>query len=120
MSGPVERYDVLLSDLVAKARNAALRNKPTMWAYYLDAAEGLMDWFGEVERTERARAAALALSEHAQTACPNLNAPEAARLWARGVYARRILASWGAGSGPRVSLDWLRKRAAALVDDEAA
>lgn len=31
--------------------------------------------------------------------------------WALGIYARRILAAWGAGTGGKVSLDWLRERA---------
>ena len=113
MNGPVERCDQIVAELHAKAKNAAERNKPTMWAYYLDAAFGLEDWFSDVDRTDSAYAgAALSLSEHAQTACPNLNANDAARLWARGVYARRVLAAWGAGTGPRASLRWLRERVA--------
>lgn len=111
--GPVARFDELVGELRAKADNAARRNKPTMWAYYLDAAAGLADWFADVDRTDGAYAgAALALSKHAVAACPHLGPVPAARLWARGVYARRILAAWGSGSGPRASLAWLRERVA--------
>ncbi len=113
MNPPVAEYDALIADLRRRAANAARRNKPTMWAYYLDTAQGLEDWFADVDRNDGAYAgAALALSESAERACPNLEPLAAARLWARGVYARRILATWGAGTGSRVSLRWLRERVA--------
>lgn len=112
MSGPVAEYDMVVAELRGKAANAARRNKPTMWAYYLDAAVGLEDWFFDVKRTDGAYAgAALALTDHAAVACPNLSNPiDASRLWARGIYARRILRAWGVGA-PRVSLTWLHDRA---------
>lgn len=114
MSGPVERYDQILVELSAKAQNAALRNKPTMWAYYLDMGVELQEWFGSVDRVDGAFAgAALALSQKAERECPILIPTAAARLWALGVYARRILAAWGAGTGGRVSLAWLHERAGA-------
>jgi hypothetical protein len=107
-------YDAILLDLRGKAANAAMRNKPTMWAYYGDMVAGLEEWFCDVSRSGDAdggfAGAALALSQSAEERCPSLPPVEAARLWALSVYARRILAAWGAGS-ERVSLDWLRNRA---------
>ncbi len=111
-TGPVDAFDKMVLDLRAKARNAALRKKPTMWAYYLLMAEGLHTWFGDVERTDGGYAgAALALSQKAERDCPALPPQEAANLWALGIYARRILTTWGAEAPYRVSLDWLRERA---------
>lgn len=113
MKSTVAQADALIDELRAKAANAARRNKPTMWAYYLDCADGLAQWFGDVERTDPAYAlAALALSDSAQSACPNLQPMEAARLWARGIYARRILSSSGFRADRRVDLRWLRERVA--------
>lgn len=113
--GVVNAFDALCLELIAKAHNAAMRNKPTMWAYYLDAEEGLRDQVAEVDRTETAYVVALiCLIDTATIAAPNLNAPEAARLWARGVYARRVLQAAGLPVA-RPSLDWLRRRAEVLA-----
>lgn len=104
----VERADRLIDELRAKAANAARRCKPTMWAYYSDCADQLSTWFDLAERTDEAYLnAAIALSESAKMAAPNLQPIEAARLWAQGIYARRI-----AGDTSRASLTWLRERAA--------
>jgi hypothetical protein len=112
--GPAAVYDSIISDLKAKAANAANRNKPTMWAYYGDMVACLTEWFSDVDRQGDAdggfAGAALALSQLAEEQCPTLPPVESSRLWAMSVYARRILKAWGAGS-ERVSLDWLRKRA---------
>lgn len=116
--GPVAYFDELMIDLAERRKNAALRKKPTMWAYYGTVRTFLAEYFSDVQRTDGSFAgAALALSQRAERKCPKLPDEEAARLWAVGVYARRILAAWGAGAGGRgpggrVSLQWLRKRAA--------
>lgn len=110
--GPVAAYEALLEELRGKATNAATRNKPTMWAYYVEMETSLRAYFSDVERADGGYAgAALALSQRAESDCRLLPSTEAARLWALGVYARRILRAWGAGDGGRVSLDWLRQRA---------
>lgn len=110
--GPVAVFDQIMIELRRKATNAAIHKKPTMWAYYGDMADGLFAWFGDSERDDGAYAgAALALSQKAERDCPNLARREAAHLWAMGIYARRILAAWGAGVPYKPSLDWLRQRA---------
>ena len=58
--------------------------------------------------------AALALSQKAADECPLLARHEAVRVWALGVYARRILRTWGACRGARASLEWFRRRAAGV------
>lgn len=119
MTPLVAAYDQVVAELIGKARNAAARNKPTMWAYYLDAAEGLMDAFDTAERTdEDFVVVALSLSLRAELAAPNLNAIPAARLWALGTYARRIMRLAGLRH-PAPSLAWLRERATLLVDPVA-
>jgi hypothetical protein len=111
-NGPIERYRQILAELETKAQNAARRNKPTMWAHYLDMHTGLVEWFSDVALDDGGYAgAALALSSRAELNCPELPPTEAARLWSLGVYARRILAAWGAGIGGRPSLSWLHDRA---------
>jgi hypothetical protein len=109
--GPVSRYAEIMSSLDSQARNAIRRGKPTMWAYFVETREGLRSYFAHVTPTDGGYAgAALALSQRAESRCPTLPVHEAARLWALSVYARRILASWGVGTGGRVSLQWLRDR----------
>lgn len=121
MSGPVAVYDATIAECLDKARNAALRNKPTMWAYYLDMADGLIDWFADVKRDDGAFAgAALVLSERAEEQAPTANHGDAARMWALGIYARRILRAWGVPYHRRPSLAWLHRRAFYLTDEEAA
>jgi hypothetical protein len=118
--GPKATYEAIIVDLRSKAANAAKRNKPTMWAYYLDMARGLEKWFAGAEGDGYFAGAALALSQRAVEKCPRLGPQRAARLWAMGVYARRILRAWGVGGDCRVSLDWLHRRAGGRVSDPAA
>jgi hypothetical protein len=109
--GPVATYDAIQGELRAKARNAAARNKPTMWGYLCDVSDALREYFADVERTDGSYAgAAQALVEQAQERCPVLDPLPAARLWARSVYARRILRAWTKTAAPRASLAWLRDR----------
>lgn len=119
MKGPASTFRSIIDELTAKAANAARRNKPTMWAYYLDMVYGLQEWFAGMDADGAFAGAALALSQRAEAECPGLGHVAAARLWALGVYARRILSAWGVGTGlQRVSLAWLRDRASVL-DGEA-
>lgn len=112
MKGPMATYAAIIADLQAKAKNAALRKKPTMWAYYGDMAELLEEWFADATPDDGGYAgAALALSQKAEAQCPMLPRRAAAHLWAMGIYARRILAAWGTNVPYKPSLDWLRKRA---------
>lgn len=116
MSGPIATYDSIVEDCIDKAANAAARNKPTMWAYYLDMADGLLDWFADVKRDDGAFAgAALALSQRAEEQCAAAKHAEAARMWALGVYARRILRGSGVPVS-RTSLAWLHRRGSLLRD----
>ena len=111
-NGPVMTHARLVAELREKSRNAAMRAKPTMWAYYGDMADALEAEFKDCTRTDGGYAGcALAISQNAEDACPSLPRAEAARQWAISVYARRILAAWGAGIGNPVSLRWLRERA---------
>jgi hypothetical protein len=112
--GPVDAYERLVRELDLKAQNAARRAKPTMWAYYSEMAQALRDAFENVPQTDGSYAgAALAISQNCVREVENLqlDAGRAAECWALGIYARRILAAWGAGNGGPVSLGWLRKRA---------
>ncbi len=118
MSYPAATFRALIADLDARAANAAQRNKPTMWAYYLDMVEGLEGWFAGIDGDGGFAGAALALSQKAEAECGSLPHRDAARLWALGVYARRVLSAWGVGTGPRVSLAWLRDREKARCVDE--
>jgi hypothetical protein len=116
--GPVEVFNEIVADLDRKARNAALRNKPTMWAYYGEMADWLRDYFGTCRsQCDGGYAgAAAALVERAEDECPTLPRTEAAALWARSVYCRRILNAWWPGvERYRSSLQWLRDRVAAEV-----
>lgn len=106
----ISMYRKIRRELRNKAVNAALRNKPTMWAYYIDMEEQLATWFSGLKHADGAFAgAALALSQRAVEQCPKLPPSEAARLWAMSVYARRILSAW-TGRREKVSLNWLRNR----------
>jgi hypothetical protein len=116
-NGPVMTHARLVAELREKSRNAAQRGKPTMWAYYGDMADALEAEFADATSTDGGYAGcALAISQNAEAACPSLPRAEAARQWAISVYARRILAAWGAGIGNPVSLQWMRDR----VEQEVA
>ena len=112
--GPVETFRQIVASLDEKAVNAARRNKPTMWAYYGDMADWLRDYFGScLSHTDGGYAgAALALVQRAEDECPTLPRGEAAALWARSVYCRRILNAWTPPPHDRPSLQWLRDRVA--------
>jgi hypothetical protein len=113
--GPVEEFHFLLEQLRRKAEQAVSHNKPDRWDYYVEMVEHLTEWFSGVEANDGSYAgAALALSQKAEAACPLLARREAVRLWALGIYARRILRAWGAGTGPRPSLEWFRRCAASV------
>ena len=115
LPAPVEEFDFLLQELRRKAEAAVLHNKPDRWDYYLEMVERLTEWFSGVDANDGSYAgAALALSQKAEAECPLLARREAVRLWALGVYARRILRARGAGTGPRPSLEWFRQRAAGM------
>lgn len=109
-------YRQILADLAARADNAAIRNKATMWAYYLAMHAGLQEWFADCVEDGAFAGAALALSQRAVERCPTEPPAEAARLWALGVYARRILRAWS-GHPETVSLDWLRTRQLGLFNE---
>ena len=115
LSGPVAEFQFVLEELHRKAEAAVLHKKPDRWDYYLEMLERLTEWFRGVEANDVSYAgAALALSQKAADECPLLARHEAVRLWALGVYARRILRTWGAGTGARPSLEWFRRRAASV------
>lgn len=116
--GPVAVFEAIVSALDEKSRNAALRNKPTMWAYYGDMADWMRTYFGSCQYQSDGgyAGAALALVQRAEQECPTLPRPEAAVLWARSVYCRRILRAWTPGQPlDRTSLQWLRDRALSEV-----
>jgi hypothetical protein len=113
--GPVEEFHIILEQLRRKAEAAVSHNKPDRWDYYLEMVERLTEWFSGVDANDASYAgAALALSQKAEAECPRVARREAVRLWAAGVYARRILGACGAGPGARPSLEWFRRRAAAM------
>jgi hypothetical protein len=113
--GPVEEFQFLLEDLSSKAQTAVLHNKPDRWDYYVEMVERLTEWFSEVDANDSSYAgSALALSQKEEAECPLVARREAVRLWALGVDARRILRARGAGTGPRPSLEWFRRRAAGM------
>jgi hypothetical protein len=121
LPGPVEEFRFLLQELRRKAEAAVLHNKPDRWDYYVEMVERLTEWFSRVDANDRSYAgAALALSQKAEAECPLLDRREAVRLRALGVYARRILRAWGAGTGARPSLEWFRRRAARVRPAVAA
>ena len=114
-SGPVAEFQFVLEELHRKAEAVVLHNKPDRWDYYLEMVERLTEWFREVDANDGSYAcAALALSQKAEAECSLLARREAVRLWALGVYARRILRAWGGGTGVRPSLEWFRRRAAGM------
>ena len=111
MRSPSRTLLAILADLKAKQANAARRNKPTMWAYFLSMRRGLKRWF--TARTDGGLAGqALALVQRAHQECSDAECPPtvAAHWWAMGTYAARILRAWDVRS-PRRSLSWLRARA---------
>lgn len=111
---PMTLYQAILTELQTSARNAARRNKPVQWAYFVEVEQGLRAWFADTTPSDGGYAGrALALTQKAQAQCPTLPPAEAARLWALGVYARRILRAWGVPEPKRdrPSLTWLRERA---------
>src|SRR5215469_10008089 len=113
--GPVEEFHLVLQELRCKAEAAVTHNKPDRWDYYVEMAERLTEWFAGVDANDGGyAAAALALSQKAEAECPLLARREAVRLWALGVYARRILRAWGVGTGTQPSLEWFRRRAASV------
>ena len=115
LSGPVEEFHFVLEELRRKADAAVLQNKPDRWDYYVEMVERLTEWSSGVDANDSSYAGAvLALSQKAEAECPLLGRREAVRLWALGVYARRILRARGAGTGPRPSLEWFRRRAAGM------
>ncbi len=121
LPGPVEEFHFVLEELRRKVEQAVLHNKPDRWDYYLEMVERLTEWFAGVEANGGSYArAALALSQKAEAECPLLARREAVRLWALGVYARRILRAWGAGTRARPSLEWFRRRAASVCPPVAA
>jgi hypothetical protein len=111
--GAKETYEQIMLRLSASAQAAARDGRPMLWAHYLDIAELLADWFGDlINDVDGGYAgAALALTQIAEEKCPTLSPTNAARLWSMSVYARQILAAWVPGN-PRPSLQWLRDRAA--------
>ena len=110
-----------MEDLSSKAQAAVLQNKPDRWDYYVEMVERLTEWFSGVDANDASYAgAAFALSQKAKAECPLLARREAVRLWALGVYARRMLRGWGVGTGTRPSLEWFRRRAASVCLPVAA
>jgi hypothetical protein len=121
LSVPVAEFHVVLEDLHRQAEAAVLHKKPDRWDYYLEMLERLTEWFSGVGTNDVSyAAAALALSQKAKAECPVLVRREAVRLWALGVYARRILRAWGVRTGSRPSLEWFRRRAASVCPPIAA
>lgn len=109
--GPVDTQRQIVALLDEKAANAARRCKPTMWAYYGEMADWLREYFADVSLTDAGYAgAALALVQRADDECPTLPRGQAAELWARSVYCRRILNAWTPPPHDRPSLQWLRDR----------
>jgi len=115
LPGPVDEFHFVLEQLRRKAEQAVSHNKPDRWDYYVEMVERLTEWFSGVDATDGSYAgAALALSRKAEADCPLLARREAVRLWALGVYARRILRASGAGTVGRPSLEWFRRRAGGM------
>lgn len=105
-----ESAAVLVADLRRDARNAARRNKPTMWAYFHGVAnrlEGLLAEADDAECEKRLRA----IIYSAELLAPESTTSDAARMWAEAIYARRLLRSHGLRVA-RPSLEWLHLRAA--------
>lgn len=124
----LQELDRILLQQASKARNAALRCKPTMWAYHDRMQQRLTAWFSDSSDAVRAAlatggdqlircadggvaGAALALVQRAQEECCRLPRDEAADIWAMSVYANRILGKWTlTAEKPKRSLRWLRER----------
>lgn len=119
--------DRIIAQQASKARNAAIRCKPTMWAYHDRMTERLGAWFAESADAVRAAVAsgivqririadggiagsALALVQRADAECRKLHRDEASDLWAMSIYANRILRKWSSAPIKRRSLSWLRDR----------
>ena len=110
-----QKLDEILAELKAKQINAAMRGKPTMWAYYLSVRRGLNIWFTKNRDPGYVAGEALALIQEAER-YQNYHSSDVAAFWAaQAVYARRILREWSAGRKldreTRGSLAWLRARA---------
>lgn len=120
----LDELDRIIEHLRGQARNAAQRNKPTMWAYYERMAERLEAHFAEAAAMARSQPSpqgrrvadggvagvALAIVQSADERCGELPRDAAADHWALSVYCQRILAKWGRPVRRR-SLAWLRARA---------
>lgn len=102
--------DKIVNELERQAKNAALRNKPTMWAYYTRMVELIRQEL-DAESDGGIAGQALAISQRAEALCGNLPPSDAADLWALGIYCRRILKAWCPDHPYKVSLNWLRERA---------
>ncbi len=95
-----------------KAKNAARRGKPVMWAYHSDIARDLSDVRDEVMATESAYPTRYRESECAELAQQPRRAPrDAAAWWALGVHLRHVMREAGMDA-PHRSLAWLRERGA--------
>lgn len=108
----IEARDSLIASLESQAANAARRNKPTMWAYYLRMADALRHEL-DADSDGGVAGQALAISQRAEEQCKTLPPSQAADLWAIGIYCRRILRAW-CPTPYRVSLNWLRARISAV------
>lgn len=114
-------YRRILIELSKKAANAAIRNKPTMWAYYLRIRKRLEQELGQAGDGGGYAGAALAMVQLAEEKCPHLSPDKAADLWAISVYCRRIMRAWGLhpyGRHHRPSLKWLHNRARSILVGE--
>lgn len=98
----------LAVELRRRSRNAARRNKPTMWAYYAAMA----DWLETLDRHDD-EAMLVILRGYASVDPIEMTVEplNAGRRWAQGVYARRVLRALGEPVA-KPSLAWLRERAA--------
>ncbi len=110
-----QALDAILADLKRRQVNAARRNKPTMWAYYLSTRRALVRWFGPSRKEGGVAGKSLALIQCAERHYGDRCAVRAAHWAALAVYARRILREWCSDKTLRRedcgSLDWLRQRA---------
>ena len=106
-----EFVERLITTLRGQARNAALRGKPTMWAYYLRMeAEVIRVYSPALERNEDAIIeAARSVEQQARRMCllSTESGPGDKALWyACSVYARMILRA--AGEHERGWIGWLK------------
>jgi len=94
-----------------KAKNAARRGKPLMWAYHSDIARDLSHVWHDVMASESAYPACHRESECVELAQQPRRAPrDAAAWWALGVHLRHVMREAGMDA-PHRSLAWLRERA---------